>query len=275
MASLETYLKENADAGLVSQIALDNAVDLFALPAAEVELRCLRSGLLPTRYQRNGQTIDLQQQLTLHTSRVVVIGCGGLGGHIIESLARVGIGHIRAIDPDRFEEHNLNRQILSSTSTIGLPKVQVAAQRVKEINPAISLQPVEEAFSAANSNLLMDADVVVDAIDTIPTRLLLAEQCRLLKMPLVHGAIGGWYGHVCTIFPGDEALELIYADQSGDRGVEQNLGNPAFTPAVVASIQSAEVVKVLLGKRTSLHNRQLIIDLLDMEFTEIPLTQSH
>jgi molybdopterin/thiamine biosynthesis adenylyltransferase len=87
---------------------------------------------------------------------------------------------------------------------------------------------------------------------------------------MVHGAIGGWYGHVTTIYPGDSAIDKIYPQQTG-RGIEQELGNPAFTPAVIASLQVAEVCKVLLGAQGQLRHRQLVVDLLHMEIHEVAL----
>ncbi|HZV82209.1 MAG TPA: ThiF family adenylyltransferase, partial [Geobacteraceae bacterium] len=101
------------------------------------------------------------------------------------------------------------------------------------------------------------------------TRLDLADSCAELGIPLVHGAIGGWYGQVTTQFPGDDTLQQIYRHWASGKGVEQQLGNPSFTPAVVASLQVAEVCKVLLGAGEPLRGRKLVINLLDMEFEEI------
>jgi molybdopterin/thiamine biosynthesis adenylyltransferase len=212
------------------------------------------------------------QQLQLFRSRVAVIGCGGLGGYILEQLARLGVGHIVAIDPDVFEEHNLNRQLLSSPAMLGRAKAELAAQRVSEINPAVTLNPVREAFSRENGReLLSGLDCIVDAVDNVTARLELEAVCSELNVPLVHGAIAGWYGHVATIYPGENTMQLIYRHWTGGKGVEQQLGNPSFTPAVAASLEVAEVCKVLLGQGALLRNRKLAFNLLDMEVEEIPL----
>jgi molybdopterin-synthase adenylyltransferase len=118
------------------------AAEKFQVSVAEVEGITLGLGLLPARYQRNQQTLTVYDQLKLFRSRVAVIGCGGLGGYVIEELARLGVGTIYAIDPDTFQEHNLNRQLLSSTANLGRAKVEIAAARVAEINPATTLIPV-------------------------------------------------------------------------------------------------------------------------------------
>ncbi|NOY13892.1 MAG: HesA/MoeB/ThiF family protein [Deltaproteobacteria bacterium] len=272
MDALQRFLKENATGDLISWQHQQAAAETFHLTLAEVEEMILQSELLPARYQRNRQMISTAQQLQLFRSKVAVIGAGGLGGYILEQLARLGVGNIISIDDDIFEENNLNRQLLSSPANLGRVKVEVAAERISEINPAVSLTPVQTRFGSANGpELLEGADCVVDAVDNVTARLELAEVCRSLQIPLVYGAIAGWYGNVATVLPGDDSLQTIYRHWQGGKGVEQQLGNPSFTPAVAASFQVAEVCKVLLGQGRLLRNRQLVFDLLDMEVDEIPL----
>jgi len=273
---VEDFLLGSAVGDLLPWPAQLSAMTRFNIPCAAVEEMALVLGLLPARYQRNRQTISTAQQLTLFHSRVAVIGCGGLGGYVLEELARLGVGTIIAIDPDVFEEHNLNRQLLATPATLGQPKVAAAAARIAEINPAVTLVPQQAAYSPTNGDgLLRGSQVVVDALDSIPVRLVLAGTCAGLGIPLVHGAIGGWYGQVATQFPGEDTLQRIYRRWEIGAGLEQQLGNPAFTPALVASIQVAEVVKILLGQGALLRRRQLMINLRDMSFTEIFHDQCH
>jgi len=268
--AIEDFLRSRADGDLLPWSAQLAAMEQFNLPCRVVEELSLVLGLLPARYQRNRRTISTLQQLTLFRSRVAVIGCGGLGGYVLEELARLGVGTIVAVDPDVFEEHNLNRQLLATPATLGQAKVVAAAARINEINPAVTVMPQQAAYCRENGEgLLRGAHLVVDALDSIPTRLALAESCADLGVPLVHGAIGGWYGQVTTQFPGDDTLQQIYRHWTDGKGVEQQLGNPAFTPAVVASLQVAEVCKLLLGEGEPLRRRKLVINLLDMEFDEI------
>ncbi len=270
MATIMEYLRGRADGDLLPWSAQLEAMTEFGLPCRMVEELALTLGFLPSRYQRNRRTITTGQQLRLLRSRVAVIGCGGLGGYVLEELARLGVGTIVAVDPDVFEEHNLNRQLLATPATLGQPKVVAAAARIDEINPAVTVVPYFLAFGRENGgDLLAGADVGVDALDSIPSRLALSDCCADLGIPLVHGAIGGWYGQVTTQFPGDDTLQQIYRHWTEGKGVEQQLGNPAFTPAVVASIQVAEVCKLLLGEGEPLRRRKLVINLLDMEFDEI------
>lgn len=272
MEALQGFLKNNAAGDFISWQQQQQAAKKFQRTLAEVETVILQMGLLPARYQRNQQMISTAEQLKLFRSKVAVVGAGGLGGYILEQLARLGVGQIVSIDDDVFEENNLNRQLLATPANLGRAKVEAAAERIAEINPAVTLTPVQELFSLANGySLLEGADCVVDAVDNVTARLELAEVCRALKIPLVHGAIAGWYGHVATVFPEDDSLSIIYRHWTGGKGVEQQLGNPSFTPAVAASLEVGEVCKILLGQGRLLRNRQLTFNLLDMEVDEIPL----
>jgi len=272
MSALQRFLTSNASNGLVSWSVQAQAADQFALTLAAVEEAILNAGLLPARYQRNQQMVSTAQQLQLFRSKVVVVGAGGLGGYILEQLARLGIGRIVAIDGDVFEENNLNRQLLCTPALLGRVKVEVAAARIAEVNPAVTLTPVRALIDRTNgAALLAGADCVVDAVDNVTARLDLEALCETLQLPLVHGAIAGWYGHVATVWPGERTLQKIYRHWNGGKGVEQQLGNPSFTPATAASLEVGEVCKVLLGQGRPLRNRQLAFNLLDMEVDEIPL----
>lgn len=272
MCDVHSFLRARIDADLVPWSAQVAASRCYRKSIAEVEAIALQNDLLPARYQRNRTMLSVAQQRRLFASCVAVVGCGGLGGYVLEELARLGVGRIIAIDPDVFEEHNLNRQLLATIANLGQPKVAAAAARIDAINPAVTLSAHQEAFGPDNGKaLLQDADIVVDCLDSVSTRLDLGRVCTELAVPLVHGAIAGWYGQVCTVLPGDQSLQKIYADNRADKGVEQSMGNPSFTPAVLASFEVAEVCKLLTGKGTPLAGRSLNIDLLDMEFHEITL----
>lgn len=274
MGTLSAFLRDHVDGELLPWKRQVEAAERFSVTLAQVEAAALEQGLLPARYQRNREAMTVSDQLTLFQSSVAVVGCGGLGGYVVEELARLGVGRIVVIDPDVFEEHNLNRQLFSSTANLGCAKVLAAAARIKEINPAVTLVPIQAALSPGNgAELLCGCRVAVDALDTIQVRLELAEVCAALDIPLVHGAIAGWYGHVATNFPGDNTLQAIYRSWKAGKGVEQTLGNPSFTPALVASLEVAEVCKLLIGRGVPLRGRQLMIDLFSMETHAIDIRE--
>lgn len=223
------------------------------------------------RYSRNMNMLSPEENSSLNKFKVCVVGCGGLGGYIIEMLARLGIGSLTVIDGDVFEETNLNRQILSDMSSLGKPKALVAKERVNNINPLVKIKAVNERLTEENGlEILKGHDVIVDALDSIHTRLLIQKQAEALSIPLVHGAIAGWYGQVTTVFPGDRTLDLLYSNND-KKGLEAELGNPSFTPALVASIEVSEALKLLINRGDLLRRRVLLINTLNQEYEIINL----
>ncbi|MEI6874633.1 MAG: HesA/MoeB/ThiF family protein [Spirochaetota bacterium] len=266
------FLVQGAREGILPWRVEAEAALEFGLDAHAVEAEALGLGLRLERYARNFNTIDQVGQRALHASRVIVVGCGGLGGHIVEELARIGVGSLVIVDSDSFEPSNLNRQILATIASLGRPKVQVASERVAAINPATTVGAFHERFDEANADrLLSGCAVAADALDNIPSRLLLGRACARAGIPLVHGAIAGWYVQATTVAPGAPTLEALYAGAASDKGIEVELGNPSFTPAIAASLEVAEIVKLLLGRGAALEGNLLHFDLGRMEAVKFPL----
>lgn len=217
-----------------------------------------------TRYERNFPAFSREDFKIIRNSKICVAGCGGLGGYIIEMLARMGVGSLILVDGDIFDETNLNRQLYSTEKNLGTSKAKAAAARVKLINKSVKVETVQEFLTEENgSKIVSDANVVMDALDNIPVRLVLQNICHNKGIPLIHGAIGGWFGQVITVMPDDECLSRLYKNEK-----EYNtkaLGNPSFTPALVASMQVSECLKVLTGNGEILKSRLFHIDLLSNE----------
>ena len=214
------------------------------------------------RYLRNHDAISEEEQAFLATKRVLVVGCGGLGGMVIECLARIGVGYLRVVDGDVFEESNLNRQLLSSTMNLGRPKTLAAQQRVMAVNPLVEVDAVQAELTVENARqLLGECDVAVDCLDNIPARLILQQAAKLAGIPVVHGAVAGWLGRICVIQPGEDLLTLLYPEPETTAGEERLAGTLSFTAALTASWQSAETVKLLLGK-SGLQAEILEVDLM-------------
>jgi len=223
------------------------------------------------RYDRNMLCLSPEENDSLRHKTVAVVGCGGLGGNIIEMLGRLGVGKIIAVDGDVFDDTNLNRQILSHMENLGKPKALEAWKRMKLVNPDIELLPVYNRIDENNATtILQKAMVVVDALDNVTGRLILQEACEKLNVPLVHGAISGWYAQITTILPGDRTLDKIYPNMKNQE-LKNPLGNPSFTPALTASIEVSEVVKLLIGRGELLRNKVLFINLLNNGFEIIDL----
>ncbi len=220
------------------------------------------------RYERNRIFSPAEQEL-LAEKKAAVVGCGGLGGYLIEMLGRLGVGSIVAVDGDVFEETNLNRQILCDENNLGGSKAAAAGLHMAVVNSEVDVISVCENLTEENAErILGGCDLVLDGLDSVGSKLMLQRICRQLDIPLVHGAIGGWFGQVTTIFPGNDTLSLIYEEGCE---VSQEEGNPSFTPAVIAGIQAAEAAKVLLGYEDILQRKMLFIDLFTGEVQRVEL----
>ena len=240
----------------------------------ETEIEALQLGLVPARYKRNLGPIGLEGQIKLLKTKVAVIGLGGLGGTVIELLARFGVGRLAVADRDEFEDSNLNRQILCNVGNLGRPKAEEAKFRVNNINPAVEVKAYTARVSEHNLPEIIDGcQVVVDALDSIPTRFYLEKICKESAVPMVHGAIAGFLGQVMTIFPDDEGLVNVYgADEIGAPGLEVEIGTPCTTPFMVASLQVSEVLKIVLGWDDLLRNKLLMIDMKRMLVDRVDFT---
>ena len=222
--------------------------------------------ILAKRYERNIKALSEKENKMLFEKNVCIVGCGGLGGYIIEILSRIGIGNITVVDGDVFEESNLNRQILSDMDSLGKNKAEKAGERINKINPDVKVKVIKEFLDNNNyKEIIAGSDIVVDALDNIETKKMLQDFCREAEIILVHGAIGGWYGQVITIFPNDNTLDFLYRETENN-GIEKILGNLPFTASTVASIQCSEVVKVLTCKGDIFRKKVLFIDLMNNEW---------
>ena len=219
------------------------------------------------RHSRNIPALTEAEQALLAGKTVAVIGCGGLGGHIIDQLARIGVGALRVVDGDVFEERNLNRQLLAVMDTLGTFKAKAAAARVKAIDPAVQVTAHPVFLTRDNAReLLTGCDAVLDALDSIEARRILSEACAELGIPMVYGAISGWVAQAGVSMPGDGLIERLFPPdvELRDKSVL------SFTPALCAAMQSALCVKLLAGRPVQT-GTVFYFDLLNQEFETIPL----
>ncbi len=247
---------------LIDQVK--NLAHKFQLPSREVEILALQNHIIPERYHRNLGVISPFEQIKLLQSKVAIIGLGGLGGTVLELLARQGIGELKIADKDIIGDSNLNRQMLSNEANLSQSKAEVAVKRVKEINSAVEITSYSISVDHDNvKEIIKDSDVVVDALDNLPCRFVLQRACRELRIPLVHGAIAGFNGQLTTIFPQDKGLELIYGSKKilPEHGSEAELGAPTVIPALIASLEAQETIKILLKRGNLFRNKLLYLDI--------------
>jgi len=258
---MEALAEPEDDIRVLTFEAVRRLAQEFGLSPRDVHRRALQRWILPRRYLRNFGTLGWKGQLALLEGTVAVIGLGGLGGHVVEGLARAGIGRLVVVDGDVFVDHNLNRQFLSEEAWLGRSKVEAAQARVAAINSAVEVIPYPEMAGAERlREILRRVDVVVDALDRLPSRLILQDVASEVEIPLVHGAIAGWTGQVMTVLPGDRGLRALYGEEVPEQGAEVELGCPAATPMMVAAWQVQEVVKLLTGQGRLLRHQLLFMD---------------
>ena len=219
------------------------------------------------RYERNIPALTEAECALLRCKRVLVVGCGGLGGHLIDMMARIGVGAMRVVDGDVFETSNLNRQLLSEVPLLGVSKAKAAAARISRVNPDVEVEAVDAFLTESNArSLLLSCDAVLDGLDNIESRRILAKACDRAGTPYVYGAVNGWVAQAAISMPGDHLVEKLYPEGAALK----NKSVLSFTPAMCASMQVSLCVKLLLGRPVET-GTVYYFDLLNEEFETIPM----
>src|SRR5580704_14021632 len=191
--------------------------------------------------------VGMEGQLKLKAAKVLCIGTGGLGAPLGQYLAAAGVGRIGLVDFDKVDLTNLQRQILFSTSDVGRPKIEAAADRLRGLNPDIQIDTFETMLTSANAlDILKDYDIVVDGTDNFPTRYLVNDACVLLGKPNVYGSIFRFEGQVTVLgAPGGPCYRCLYPEPPPPGLVPSCAegGVLGVLPGIVGSIQAAETLK--------------------------------
>ena len=214
----------------------------------------------------------VEGQEKLKRAKVLIAGSGGLGSPVSIYLAAAGVGTIRIVDHDKVELSNLNRQVLHWEKDIGQRKTDSAIQKLRKLNKEVRIEAIAETITEDNIPQLVDGfDLIVDAMDNMPTRFLLNKTALEKNIPFFHGAVYGLEGKAMTIIPGETAcLRCVYPETVPARKFPV-LG---VTPAVIGCIQATEVIKYIVGIGRLLANRLLIYNGLNMKFTEVEMKKN-
>ncbi|MDD5082027.1 MAG: HesA/MoeB/ThiF family protein [Dehalococcoidales bacterium] len=207
-------------------------------------------------------------QKKLKRACVFLAGAGGLGSAVATYLVAAGIGTLRIADHDIIEPSNLNRQVLHWDKDVGQKKVDSASRKLRQLNEAVTIEPIAETIASDNvSRMVAGCDIIVDAMDNLPTRYILNKAALEKDIPFVYGAVYGFEGRVMTIIPGKTAcLNCLYHGAVPPRGVFPVIG---VVPALIGCIQATEVIKYIVSLGELLTNRLLVYDGLSMKFTEL------
>jgi molybdopterin/thiamine biosynthesis adenylyltransferase/rhodanese-related sulfurtransferase len=254
-----------------SDIAGSRASDITPVTLTKKEIeRYSRHLIMPE--------VGVEGQLKLKQAKVLCIGTGGLGAPLGLYLAAAGVGRIGLVDFDRVDDSNLQRQILFSTTDVGRPKIEAAADRLHGLNPEIKIDTFDTHLSSDNAlEILKDYDIVVDGTDNFPTRYLVNDACVLLKKPNVYGSIFRFEGQA-TIFgyPAGPCYRCLYPEPPPPGLVPSCAegGVLGVLPGIVGAIQAAETLKLIIGKGEPLIGRLLLFDALAMRFRELKLRKN-
>ncbi len=206
-------------------------------------------------------------QEKLKKAKVVIAGCGGLGSPIAIYLAAAGVGRIRIIDHDKIDLSNLNRQVLHWNKDIGRNKTESASKKLIQLNPDVKIEALTDTIDETNVSALTEGyDLILDAMDNLPTRFLLNQAAIRHNIPFIHGAVHGLEGRATTIIPGKTAcLRCIYKGHIP----EEKFPVVGVTPAIIGCIQATEAIKYLVGIGKLLEDRLLVYDGLNMKTMEL------
>ncbi len=215
-------------------------------------------------------------QRRLSQAKVAVVGAGGLGTVSSLYLALAGIGYLRLIDQDTVEVQNLHRQILYNMSDLQYPKVEVAAEHLRKLNPLLNVDAVSDNVNAHNvEKLLVGIDVVVDGLDNMLTRYLVNRACAKLKVPYVFGAAIGLEGNLSVFSPPETpCLECVMPTLSdSDLQTCSTRGVLGATPGIIGAMQAMETVKLIAGIGSSLKGKLMVCDFSDMSFATVNVSK--
>jgi len=211
--------------------------------------------------------IGKEGQEKLKRAKVLIAGVGGLGSPIAIYLTVAGVGTIRLVDHDRVELSNLNRQILHGDEDVGKRKGDSAIEKLQRLNRSVKIETIVETITEDNISQLIDGcDLVIDAMDNLPTRYVLNKGAIAKNIPFFHGAVYGFEGRAMTVIPGKTAcLWCIYKG----RVTQGKFPVIGIAPAVIGCLQATEVIKYITGIGELLTNKLLIYDGLNLEFTKL------
>lgn len=202
----------------------------------------------------------------LKNKKIAIVGLGGLGGYIANLVSRLNPAEILLIDGDNFSQSNFNRQLFCTEQNLGKNKALCTKEFLYDATTSKLI--VEENFlTDKNIDLLYDMDIIMDATDNIKTRFLMQDYCSKNNIPIMHGAINGFYGQVALIRPKSKLFDNIYPNKN-ELPIKQTL---SFVPSIIASFQVSEMVKYFTENNPLKENDLLIIDTINNDLRVLNL----
>jgi molybdopterin/thiamine biosynthesis adenylyltransferase len=220
--------------------------------------------------------IGYNGQIKLKNSKVCILGCGGLGVPTMLMLTAMGVGHIRIVDRDIISVSDLHRQYLYDIKSIGLPKVEVAAEKLRQLNPNVMIEPLAQPIIKRNiSDIIGGMDIAIDGLDSIDTRYLVNRTCHEKKIPYVFAGAIESIANATTIIPDKTpCLECIFPGFNDKLLPKCSLvGVHPAVIGMISSVQVSEIIAILLGKTPHLAGKLLLVNLNDLSFDKIDVSK--
>jgi molybdopterin-synthase adenylyltransferase len=210
---------------------------------------------------RQKEILNKKEQLKLRDSKITVIGCGGIGGAVIEMLTRMGVNHLKIVDKDKFDVSNINRQLMSGIDRVGQSKTEVTKEIISSINPFIEVETFNTELNEQNvDEIIGKSSIVVDALDNLKARIITSRSSLKHEIPFVHGAIHGTMGQITTFTPETPTYEEIFKLSSLGQDLSEKVlmdlnkltrATPPVIgpiPNIVGCLQAFEIFKILTGR---------------------------
>lgn len=217
--------------------------------------------------------IGIEGQEALLSSKVLIIGLGGLGSPVAIYLAAAGVGELVLVDFDRVDLSNLQRQIIHTTKEVGRKKVVSAKESLLALNPECRITTVDHKLETEElSSLVEEADLVIDCSDNFATRFAINSASVANRTPLVSGAAIRMEGQVSLFSgqPGDPCYRCLYGSGDTDEACTES-GVLAPIVGIVGSVQATEAIKHLTSTGTTLNGRVLLLDAMEMQWRTLQL----
>jgi len=232
------------------------------------------------RYSRHialGQIGGVGQEKLL-SSKVLIIGAGGLGSPAALYLAAAGVGTIGIVDSDKVELSNLHRQIIHHTADIGLEKVKSAEAKMKAINPDVAVRTYQQRVKADNiREIIRGYDFVIDGTDNFPAKFLINDACYFEGIPFSHAGVQEFYGQLITVLPGETTCYRCIFNTLPPVGAVPSCSQAGILgvlPGVIGSLQATEAIKYLLRIGKLLTDTLLTYDALEMNFRAVKVSRN-
>ena len=240
----------------------------------------MKGGLNKSQIERFSRQLVLKNigakgQKKIFSSKVLIVGVGGLGCPAAENLVRAGIGTIGIIDNDNVNLSNIHRQSLFNSNDVKKLKVDVAAKKLKKINPLTKVKTYKSRLNEKNiGKIIQNYELIIDGTDNFETKFLINDYCIKLKKKLITGAISKFDGHIFTFdFKNKKtaSLKSFYQEEK----ITDDVFNCEFegvlgtTASIIGTIQANEALKMIIGIGQNLKNQILIIDLLNLNFRKV------